>query len=231
MPAKGAAPRSPPLRGRQAEAAVHDIAIMDAAFTTLTSNPRATMAEIAELAGVGVASLYRRYPTRQELAHQLCLRAMDSISAAADACRLQLKDPATEPWPEFLGFITAAIAAGAGAMRALAGTFDAGPDLSRAAAQMNKAIQQVVRLAQRRGAVREDVTAADITQFFEMLRAIRAGTPQRSDELRQRYLLLFSGALRTVPVRHELTVAAPRWQEVSATWNKPAATAPGAWPT
>ena len=221
MPAKNTRPPSPPLRGRQAEAAGHDIAIMEAAFTTLTSNPRASMAEIADLAGVGVASLYRRYPTRQDLAHDLCVRAMGSISTAADACRRQLEDPQTEPWEEFFGFLETAIAAGAGAMRALAGTFHAGSDLAGEAAQMNDAIQQVVRLAQHRGAVRDDVTAADLTQFFEMLRAVRVGAPSQSDKLRGRYLQLFGGALRAVPVRDELTVAAPGWPEISAAWNRP----------
>jgi AcrR family transcriptional regulator len=212
---------SGPPRGRQAEAAVHDVAIMDAAFTTLTSNPRASMAEIAELAGVGVASLYRRYPTRQDLAHDLCVRAMGSISAAAEACRAQLEDPATEPWEQFVELLRTAMAAGAGAMRALAGTFHAGSDLAREAARMNDSIQQVVRLAQQRGAVRDDVTAADLTQLFEMLRAVRVGGPQQSDQLRQRYLELFGAALRAVPVRHDLSVPAPSWPEVSATWNQP----------
>lgn len=221
MTPQATAPPDPPLRGRQAEAAVHDIAIMAAAFATLTSDPRAPMAEIAELAGVGVASLYRRYPTRRHLAQELCTRAMASIAAAADASRLRLEDPAAEPWTEFVHFITTALAAGAGSMRALAGTVHAGPDLAQQAAEMNDAIQHVVRLAQQRGAVRPDITAADLTQFFEMLRAIRVGTPQQSDELRQRYLQLFAGALRAVPVHHELSVPAPRWPDISAAWDQP----------
>ena len=193
---------------------------MDAAFNALTNNPRATMAEVAELAGVGVASVYRRYPTREKLLHQLCLHAMGLISAAAQSCQSRLGEVDSEPWESFLQFITSAIAAGAGAMRSLAGTFDAGEDLARAAAQMNTAIQQVVDLAQQRGAVRDDITAADITQLFEMLRAVRVGSSERSDALRQRYLQLFGAALRADPVRSELTVEAPQWQEISASWNQ-----------
>ena len=222
MPGRQAATSSAPLRGRQAEAAVHDLTIMEAAFAVLTSNPRASVAEIADVAGVGVASLYRRYPTRQELVHQLCLRAIGAISGAADACRRRLEDPNTDPWKEFLRFIAVAMSAGAGAMRSLAGTFDAGPDLAREAAGMNEVIGHVVHLLQQRGAVREDVTAADITQFFEMLRVIRVGTPQRSDELRQRYLQLFGEALRGSAERDELAVEAPSWQEINSNWSEPA---------
>ena len=226
MPSKGRAASSSPLRGRQAEAALHDVKIMDAAFTTLTRNPRATMAEIAERAGVGVASLYRRYPTRQALAHELCLHAMGSISEAAKLCRLQLEDATADPWDAFVGFLAGAINAGAGAMRALAGTFEAGAELGREAAKMNKTIQRVLQLAQERGAVREDISAVDITQFFEMLRAIRVGSPHRSDELRQRYLHLFCVALQATPKVHPIPVEAPRWREISAAWNQPAGPSP-----
>ena len=86
---------------------------------------------------------------------------------------------------------------------------------------MNSGIQQVVSEVQRRGAVRSDVSAADLTQFFEMLRAIRVGDHRRSDELRQRYLRLFSTALRASPAAEaeNLVVPAPEWDEISTTWN------------
>lgn len=219
MASDGRRARKPLPRGRKAEAAVNDVEIMVAAFNTLTSNPRASMAEIAACADVGVASLYRRYPTRQTLVHQLCLRAMDSIAAAADACVHRLDDQDAEPWPEFLAFLSSALADGAGAMRALAGTFHADAELARAAAQMNAEIGKVLALTQARGAVRADVTAADITQFFEMLRAIRIGDRRRSDHLRQRYLHLFAPALKTATAGDELPIPSPHWDEISTTWN------------
>ncbi len=179
------------------------------------------MADIAARADVGVASLYRRYPTRQALVHALCLYAMGAIAGAAMDCVRRLGEPTAEPWAEFVGFIAEAVAAGAGSMRTLAGTFHADAELAAAAAAMNSGIQQVVSEVQRRGAVRSDVSAADLTQFFEMLRAIRVGDHRRSDELRQRYLRLFSTALRASPAAEaeNLVVPAPEWDEISTTWN------------
>ena len=57
-------------------------------------------------------------------------------------------------------------------------------------------MQTVLTLAQERGAVRTDITAADVTQFFEMLRAIHIGDQASSDHFRRRYLSLFLTALR-----------------------------------
>lgn len=206
--------------GRKAEAKANDIEIMSAAFDLLTTDPRASMADIAARAEVGVASLYRRYPTRQALVHQLCLRAMTSITTAAETCTRRLDDPTADAWPEFVAFLSSALAAGAGAMRALAGTFDADTDLGDAAAQMNTEIQHTVTLGQNRGALRRDITAADITQFFEMLRAIRIGDHQRNDELRKRYLQLFATALHAASATEPLPVSAPQWNEINATWTQ-----------
>ncbi len=194
--------------------------IIDAAFDVLTTDPDAPMAEIADRAGVGVASLYRRYPTRQALVHQLCLTAMASITSAADEHADRLDDPVNDTWTEFVAFISAAFTAGAGAMRALGGTFHADAELATVAAQMNSGIHRVVTSCQERGAVRADITAADITQFFEMLRAVRVGDRPRSDELRQRYLTLFVTALHASQTSDGLPVPAPTWQEISATWNQ-----------
>lgn len=215
-----AQPNQPRLPGRKAQAAVNDVGIMAAAFETLTTDPHTSMAHIANRAGVGVASLYRRYPTRQALVHQLCLHAMASITYAADSCAHRLRDPAVDPWAAFTEFISAALDSGAGAMRALAGTFHADTELAAGAAQMNIGIQRVVSGGQQRGALRADITAADITQFFEMLRAVRIGDRPRSDELRQRYLALFVTALQPTEASSQLPVQAPTWTEISTTWNQ-----------
>lgn len=218
--------RKQPLRptGRQAEAAANDVEIAAAAFDVLTADPRASMADIADRAGVGVASLYRRYPTRQALVHQLCLDAMRAIGTGASTCARQLSNLDADPRAAFEAFLSSALAAGAGAMRSLAGTFDADAELARAAQQMNASMQEAVTIAQRRGAVRSDVVAADITQLFEMLRAVHVGDRVRSDELRERYLALFSSALTPSAVTSELPFGPPSWSEVSDTWNRVGAT-------
>ena len=76
--------------------------LLDAATILLAENPGASFIEIAEAAGVGRASLYRHFPTREDLIRELSLeaiRATDEASAhimsdatsATDALRLSVE--------------------------------------------------------------------------------------------------------------------------------------------
>ena len=57
-------------------------ALLDASFAVLLHNPHASLSEIASQAGVGRATLYRHYPTRERLIQAL---ALESLSMIADA--------------------------------------------------------------------------------------------------------------------------------------------------
>ena len=59
--------RQAPLRGRQAEAARNDAAILEAARAVFLRDSSAPMSAVAERAGVGVAGLYRRFAGKDEL--------------------------------------------------------------------------------------------------------------------------------------------------------------------
>ena len=64
--------------------------------------PDASVAAIAELAGVGIGSLYRRYGSKADLLRQLCTLAMqDTIRAAEDALA------EADPWTGLAGYIQA----------------------------------------------------------------------------------------------------------------------------
>src|SRR5690242_7108337 len=64
--------RDHPRRGRHAEATRNDTAIVEAAREVLLRDPEASMAAIAQAAGVGVGGLYRRYAGRDELLQRVC---------------------------------------------------------------------------------------------------------------------------------------------------------------
>ena len=74
-------------------------ALLDSATLLLANNPGATFIEIAEAAGIGRATLYRHFPTREDLIRALSLAAieatdeatshiMDEAGNARDALRL-----------------------------------------------------------------------------------------------------------------------------------------------
>src|SRR4051812_41944678 len=94
------------LGGRQAEAAMNDERILRIARQVLIADPHATISSVASEAGVGVASLYRRFPNRDELVRRLALDAMSQMTAEADAHRERLP---TGPWTVFVEFIAAAM--------------------------------------------------------------------------------------------------------------------------
>lgn len=62
------------------------VRILDAAYDLLATGDRATMNEIAQAAGLGVATVYRRFPQRAQLVHALLLReAARATAAVAEA--------------------------------------------------------------------------------------------------------------------------------------------------
>ncbi|PRX48800.1 TetR family transcriptional regulator [Nonomuraea fuscirosea] len=173
------------------------------------------MAEIATHAGVGVASLYRRFACKDDLVHHLCLNAMTAITATAQAA---LATADQDPWNAFNDFLHTALTVGAGSLTPLAGTFHAGQTLNNAAQDMYTAVGNLLARAQAAGAVRNDITARDIFQIFEMLHAIYTGDTTRREALRRRYLQLIAPAL-AAPAAAPLTEPPPTWQETIAAWN------------
>ena len=106
---------TPPLSGRRAEASRNDERVLEAARAVLTASPSAPMAEIAQRAGVGIGTLYRRYPSKEALVQHLCLDGMQRLEAAA---RTALDAVDEDAWQAFSGFMTAGLAAGAGSLGA-----------------------------------------------------------------------------------------------------------------
>lgn len=57
-------------------------ALLDASFTILVSDPHASLSEIASKAGVGRATLYRHYPTREVLIAAIAVESLQMIGEA-----------------------------------------------------------------------------------------------------------------------------------------------------
>ncbi len=205
----------PRLSGRRPEASVNDVRVLAAAQDVLTVAPQTSMSEIAARAGVGVGSLYRRFPSRDALVRRLLVEGMDAIVGAA---RDALERVDADPWDAFEGFVHEASQARAGSLRGLAATRPADEELYVAARGMSSLIEEVLTRAQARGAVRADVSAHDVGVLFEMLSAVRVGGAARSDALRRRYVQLLLPAFRA-PAASGLTEPAASWEEISAAWS------------
>lgn len=59
--------------------------ILEAGFTVFSANPTATLADVAEEAGVGRATLHRHFKGREDLMAALAMQAMRELDAAVTA--------------------------------------------------------------------------------------------------------------------------------------------------
>lgn len=182
------------MRGRQAEAARNHDRLMSAAREVLAANPDAPMAHVASHAGVGVATLYRRYASREALVAETWLASVRDVEARA---RVALDRAGMFPWGAFVGFMTATVASGTAALAAaLAEAAAPSDDLVAAEQSMNAAMSELLEVAQEAGAVRPDIGVEDVRLLCEQLHAVRAADPAREATLRRRYLELVLQALR-----------------------------------
>jgi AcrR family transcriptional regulator len=207
---------TPALSGRRAEAARNDELVLEAARKVLIVTPDAPMAQIAERAGVGIGTLYRRYPSKEALVIQVCLDSMRRLETIARAAAERAR---TRPWEAFEQFMRSSQAAGAGALgMSVAGTFTPPPELTAASRSMGEAVRELVRVTQEAGAVRGDIAAEEIGLLLEVLRGITLGGEERSAELQQRYLTLMLQALRAPPAA-PLPGTPPTREELTRRWD------------
>jgi AcrR family transcriptional regulator len=134
------------------------------------------MAAIARRAGVGVATLYRRFPTRESLitevfADQLagCLSLVDEAQA----------DP--DPWRGFCTAIEKVCAmqvVDRGFSAAFLTTFPDAIDFERARTHAEAGFAEVVRRAQESGDLRADFVPADLALILQANSGITAESPE-----------------------------------------------------
>ena len=149
--------------GRQAEARRNDRAVLDAARDVFAAQGAdAPISAVAERAGVGMGTLYRRYGSKTELLQRMCVLAMEQgMEAAGEALK------ADDPWAGLCGYIRAAVEMRAGALGSLAGQIAMTDEMLSTARRGMTLAQEVVARAHRAGSLRADVTALDIALLIE----------------------------------------------------------------
>jgi AcrR family transcriptional regulator len=119
-----------------------------------------TMEEVARRAGVGVATLYRRYPTRADL---LAGAFENKMWMFADGAQRALKDP--DPWHGFCRFVTSLCAmqsSDRGFNDVLTMTFPKVTGFESARNEAYTAVAALIARAQESGALRKDFVPEDL---------------------------------------------------------------------
>ena len=183
--------------GRQAEARRNDLVVLDAARDVFTAQGAAApISAVAERAGVGIGTLYRRYGSKTELLQRLCILAMEQVLAAADDA-LQADDP----WTGLCGYIRTCVDLRSGALAALAGQIETTAEMRRTARRSMARIRDIVARAHADGSLRPDASALDITWLIEQF-SRRSPDPVESAEernVRSRLVGIALDGLRSGP--------------------------------
>lgn len=209
------------MGGRAAEARRNDARVLAAACAVFEElGDDAPVSAIARRAGVGMGSLYRRYPTKEVLLHDVCLDALQRIAGMVEAALAE-----DDAWDALERVLRVVVESGMtkliGSQRAMASD-----DLRAAGERVGVALERLVRRAQQEGArqegarqegaqqegarqegarqecvLRDGVSAGDLFRLACMVAATEPG-------LRARYLALVLDGLRAP---RPLPGAAPEW--------------------
>jgi AcrR family transcriptional regulator len=135
----------------------------------------ASLDEIARRAGVGNATLYRRFPTRRDLIAEVFAGQMSDYVALADVAMLE-----PDPWQAFVGYLTRLFemqATDRGLSELLVNSrFDDDERLAALRARAQRGADEVIGRAQRADVLRADFARPDLSL---MMRS-NAGVLQRS---------------------------------------------------
>jgi AcrR family transcriptional regulator len=173
-----------------------------------------SVAAVAERAGVGIGTLYRRYRTKQALLQHLCVLAMEQAIEAADAALAT-----THPWDGLVSYVETCVRFGSGGLSGLAGRIETTPEMRQLSQDSRRRVRALVQRAKREGALRRDVSALDIAWLIEFFGrpAVRPAT--REDEnVRRRLLAIALEGLRT-PAPHRLPGRPPTAAHYEARWG------------
>lgn len=152
----------------------------------------AAVADIARRAGVGKGTVFRHFPTKDDLIAAILL---DRVTMLTDA-GLRLLD-ADDPGAALLEFLTVAAAARQQLdLSFLEGAGEFGVEVTEAQARMYGVIETLVVRAREHGAVRADVTGTDVVLLMCAPNEIVRYRPDAAPDLWRRYLAIIFDGLR-----------------------------------
>ena len=168
----------------------------------------ATLDDVARAAGVGVGTVYRRFPDKDSLVSELFRDRIDAlVTVAEEACE------AADPWRglvDFLEYIASAMAGDQGLRQLMMfGTYDR-DQVCYARDRMRPVMTRLVERAQASGDLRPDFQATDVKMIAFMLASIAEYAAAVIPQVWRRYLAILVDGLR--PARDgvtELPVPAP----------------------
>jgi AcrR family transcriptional regulator len=179
--------QSPPSALRADAARNRELIIAAAAVVFAERGLDAATADIAHRAGVGEATLFRRFPTKDDLIDAVIETRMEEVAALADAAA-EDPDPAAA-LERFMQDLVKQFSRDKGFFEAAGERCMTDPRFQPLRERAHEAVGRVLKRAQDAGAVRTDLSPSDISFLAgSAMYAMEVSKPGLRDDLWKRYL-------------------------------------------
>jgi AcrR family transcriptional regulator len=190
-----AEPGRRPARPLRADAARNREAVLGAAREVFAETGLdAPLEEIARRAGVGIGTLYRRFPSREQLVSAALIGKITEYAVAAEQALAE-----SDPWAGFSAFarqICAMQAGDRGLADLLLITLAPGAELEAIRDRANRAMIRLIDRAKAAGQLRRDMVGEDLLLMLIANSAIAAAAGRDAPEALPRFVALMLDAFR-----------------------------------
>ncbi len=168
------------VRVQRADARANHVRILDVAEEVFgKGGESASTEEVARLAGVGIATVFRHFPTKAALLEAVLARRFDRLREQAEALL-----NAADPGKAFLGFFRYLVADAPAKIGIAEALLDAGGDgggeAAQASTELRRAFGALLQRAQQAGVIRDDV---ELPEVYALLVGVsRAAAREHLDE-------------------------------------------------
>jgi AcrR family transcriptional regulator len=182
-------------KGLRRDAAANRQRLLDAARDVFARHGLdAGVEEVARVAGVGIGTLYRRFPTKDALIGALVRELLEDVLAHARTARAM---PDGQGLEHFLYACGGAAASQSGCLARLWND----PETAALKDDCRTLIAELLRDAQTHGQVRLDATQGDVDLIFWSLRGVIEASKETGEQAWRRHLAITIAGLRPSPVR------------------------------
>jgi AcrR family transcriptional regulator len=151
--------------------------------------------EIARRAGVAKGTLFRHFPTKEDLLAAVLADRLAAVRALVTALA-ERPDPGLATIAELMESAAAVIAADRSFFEGATCATVVGGDLSREKLALERELNALLRRAQASGEVRDDIVGSDIAMLIMAATNTAAPAAERAPELWRRYIALMVDGLR-----------------------------------